>query len=812
MTTAKFFSKCRGGIFGAAMSRQFAFMLFTFILLLLIVVVPLLVSDLTHPITGRFDGQVLEGNPQAIAAFYTRTFEGGIFLGGLAQALSVASLLSIVAFACALSSARHMHSMKMTDLFHSLPVRREKLLLTNLVTSMITVIGPLLLVTAGSTLGILLAYGRYGWVGPWFFGVIAMDFLTILLAVFVMYTFTTFIAVQVGTTFDALALTGTLGFMPTAIYLIGGGVWSEHIYGAVFNADWALRLSPFLFYFERVYLMRHAWIGLGDEPSYAGLIAVFAIWTLVGVGLFVGAIQLYKRRKSELAGQTQPQGRLQMIAKFFVAFLGGAMFMAIFFHHSVSARIIAIITATVVIGLIAELILSRGVRAIPRNAKWLAVAGVVYCLLYLGMANDVLGHSTRVPREANITAVSVSYRGRFQSETTPARVFGLHDPLHNTLPLTDPGSIAIVREVHQAIIDDYVRDRERHNHRLTRWGRGSHNLSVRYYLRTGGTFERRYRITNANHMLLTRLESQPDFIAANHPLFFMEDFTRITGRQMEVVAELLVVADRHYLTAVDPNALLSALREDMLRETLDEILNPVNPTVAYIALTYREPGVMERQWQRSGSVYRVRVLADTTIPLTEASTSTLGLLRDHGLSDLLRPGIEGVSEVIITDLASGNRSREQGRVVQLTPDTGRDFDHFYRLEGERAAAVREEAQSDLVFFSLTDPEDIAHVIGRGHTAMFIGEDAFDQVLVMHILGPDETLATRYILPDDLPLSIRGEAIAQMERRAGEGIQHTNGLTPSGLAWETRTAAATIHATSSAAAGDVQYLFLPESGS
>ena len=193
MITAKFFSRQgRGrGIFASVLRGQLGFMVANFIVLFLVIVLPFLVAAPDHTRHHMFRGQQLAGNPYAIQRFYENVFSGGIYLGGEGHALAVALILSVVAFACALSSARYMHSMKMTDLFHSLPVRREKLLLTNLAASMIVTLGPLLVLTVLTMLGILLAYGGFGWVASWFFGVIVLGLLIATAAVVAMYAFTT---------------------------------------------------------------------------------------------------------------------------------------------------------------------------------------------------------------------------------------------------------------------------------------------------------------------------------------------------------------------------------------------------------------------------------------------------------------------------------------------------------------------------------------------------------------------------------------------------------------------------------------------
>ena len=772
MTTIKSSSNDRAaGLFSGALRRQLGFMIAASIFLFIITVVPYLVSppDHTHrmpPTTEALRSLEADG---WIASFYEQAFASGIYFDH-GQAVAIAVILSFFAFACALSSARYMHSMKMSDLYHSLPVRRERWMLTNLAASMAAVLGPLLILTLCTMLGILIAYGGYGWVGGWFFGVIAADFLTIAVVVLVMYTFTTFIAVQVGNTFDAFALTCALGFLPTAVYLISGAVWQSAIYGAVFNPDYALVLSPFLFYFE---LLRLSFSPGSGWIDYAAAAPVFLVWALIGAGLFWAATLLYRRRKSELAGQTQPQGHLQMITKFFVAFCGAAIFLAIFYdRYPLFGRVFVILLATVFIGLLAELILSRGVRSIVKNAKWLAVAGLAYSLLYLGVQADILGHTAAIPQPDRIVSVSIDYRGRFESEDHPSRLTG---DWQNPTVLTAPESTALVREVHAQIIQDHLAEKTRTDGSVTssvfgvswssRWG--PNQLSIQYLLADGRTFERRYTdISDQTFLLLTGLEDRPDFIAANHPLFFMEEYRQTaSGRhpiEVQVVAVPLIGGTVPlFLSGEDAQRLIGALQEDMLRKTLDEILNPAHPALGFIELSYHEQTASDRPGSR-------RLVVSTLIPVTQGDTSTLSLLQSLGAIERFAPETELVHEILITDFGDGfwlpGRGAGQNQVISLNPSHHGFHDLHWYLNPE--FHLHHAGGDSRRVFSVTGDDEIAHLLGRVHSTLLTNEENAGRALYMQIYGPEQRmLSAGFVLLGDLPASVRGQVAAYLEERA-----------------------------------------------
>ncbi|MCL2578595.1 MAG: hypothetical protein FWE32_01025 [Oscillospiraceae bacterium] len=764
MTTTKSFSNLRGGLFASALRAQLGFAIASFIFLFIAMVVPFLVSAPSHNSGWSIarDASVYELE-QMIANFYANAFSYGVYFDPSQTGL-IAVILSFFAFACALSSAKYMHSMKMSDLYHALPVRREKLMLTNLAASAIAVLGPLLVLTVGTMLGILIVYGRYGWVGGWFFSVILADFLAIAAVSFVMYAFATFIAVQVGTTFDAFALTGLLGFLPTAVYLIGGAIWQSTVYGAVFSADYALRLSPFLFYFE-IFRVRSLPIA---AHSVWGALPVFLAWTAIGVGLLYAATLLYKRRKSELAGTTQPEGRLQMIAKFFSAFCGGAIFLAIFNDYPLAGRMFVILLATVAIGLIAELILARGVRSMKRNIKWLALAGLVYSLLYLGATMDILNHAQRIPASNSIVAVSIDYRGRFENENHPSWVMP-GQAWNVTRPLTEPESIEIVREVHRRAVEDHFAERQEwanitgvssYNFMgfATRWS--SNNIHIRYQLSNGRTFERRYPSMNSDTFrLLTGLEAQPDFIAANHPIFFMEDYRQVTNRgPIEIEAILISLTggpSRSTLSGEQAERLARALREDMLRETLDEVRRPVHPTLGFVTLNYNEARQQpqDRRWH----------IVTTQVPITAGYTSTLAVLEGLGAADILRPDFAEVHEILVIDFVDGLSFGHRGeRVVNLSVGNRHVTDLRMILEDQRD---HPESWDNRQVFSITNPDEIANLMTRVHTTLLLDDEIIGRAVYLQAYGSyDRSLFAGYVLIEDLPVSIRSQVADHLNER------------------------------------------------
>lgn len=780
MTTPKSYSeKSRGlGMFRSALLQQSAFMIATTILLFISIVVPYLVDAPDHShLLYNYSGPDLEG---AIRYYYTRTFTG-IYLSD-AQPGIIGVILALVSFSGALFSARYLHSIKMTDLYHSLPVRREKLLLVNAGTTMLAILGPYLLIYLLTMAGQQVVFGRFGWVSAEYFRYVTMDLFTTIALVWVIYALTIFVAVNVGTTFDSLAISGTLMFLPPAVYGIGGAIWQLTTFGAEFDGKYMLRLSPFLFFFER--FSSSIYYGSRNPVyDYPYLTMLVAAWVLIGCLLFVAALLCYRRRKSEIAEQTQPFGIFQMVVKCFSVFCGSALFLGLFHDRPMAVRMLALVLGGVLVGLIVELIFARGIRSMLKNIRWLALAGGVYCLLYLGLSLDVFGFESRVPVTSNIVSATVTYRGQYWDDVSLQDLVPQKDwRSSSTTRLDDPQCIEILRSAHLSLLEHH---QQRSDEDYTTTYSGGY-LRVQYQLGNGGTLSRYYSsVDSQSYALLAQLEDKPEFIIKNNPLFFMDEYAQLPGVQLSVTADATsVVSDTPKpmkLNGEQLNRMIAALQSDTLRQPLDEILNPSQKARGYIRLTYRDfakedgfddypAAVMEEAYAKeygydysdpSGSS---SIVAQHWVPITESYTDTLILLRELGMDSLLIPDLEEVYEVRITDLYDTYQFYNANRVRRMMPEGPQNY--YWQM--------KKEENGDFQVFSVTDPAEIRLLADRGISMMFLDQRLSSQIMAMQYFDRrGGEMAMAFIRLEDLPDSVRSQAGRYLEEKSSryqdEGI-------------------------------------------
>lgn len=573
-------------VYRAAVKGQLAFAIVAAILYALLI-------PLIYFVSMHYQSHTIQGltDHVEIAAYYAsqNMLCSGIYLAEAQSGFVMASII-FLSFVLALVQNAYLHSKKNTDFYHSLPVRRTCLLGANFLATMTTVLVPFFAVYLLTMLMQLIQYGRYMPSFTQYFAFIGVDLLCCVLAAAVIYLFVTFIAVNVGTVFDAFAISGVVGILPLSIYLIGYAVWESMVYGSSLSIDYALLLSPFTFAFQR--FVNHPYPTQGIQTTgYALTTLHMGVWLVIGAVLFFAAAACYKRRKSEIAEQTQPSGVLQIVVKCFGAFCGGALFFAIFAGGGIVAWILSILAGSVLIGIIAELILSRGFRSLRKNIKWLLLAGVLCIVMVIGAHVDLTGYAARVPAPESVQSVDISYRGRLSqlSPDTQSWWYGSYSyspPETHPTTLTDPESIAILTQAHRQAVENQPPKNYEDYEQMTAdypyiW------MELTYRLKNGQTMQRSYyRMAEEATLTLTNLENKRDFITSGHALFRLgePDGGRVRGVQMYNALGRQTAAPS--LSAVDNDRLIDAIRQDLLAEPLEEILDPSAPALGYLMLSY----------------------------------------------------------------------------------------------------------------------------------------------------------------------------------------------------------------------------------
>ena len=223
---------------------------------------------------------------------------------------------------------------------------------------------------------------------------------------------------------------------------------------------------------------------------------VIAVYALVGIVLLAAAYALYRKRRSESAGDVVAVGWMKPVFRYGVSvcasMAGGLGLYMVFWGQFQSGNeydVLPMLIAMVIAGAIgyyaASMLLAKSLRVFRRSWKGLAVTALCAAVICGVMKFDVFNIETRVPAADQIRTVT----------------FRAGNNQYTLNPETDGELVEEIRAVHGAIAADadYVRAM------VDAWQRAeqasgddeiSHNKSVRltYYLKNGTEVTRRYTL------------------------------------------------------------------------------------------------------------------------------------------------------------------------------------------------------------------------------------------------------------------------------------------------------------------------------
>ena len=432
----------------------------------------------------------------------------GIYYDVAAYAVPIISLCYAVLVALAVWS--YLFNNRSTGLMHTLPIRREGLFLTNFLSGMTMMLVPYV-VTGALCILISLCFGFFDPVGPlvtilavlgdslfYFCTATAAAFVTgNLFALPVLYFIFHFLAAGMDVLISAFAggflfgvegnYTGSLDFLSPTVYLMRH-VGTHHEYEEVFVPDslhGSLTADGIGYYDSKIIsvTLEEAWI--------------IAVYALVGVVLLAVAYALYRRRRSESAGDVVAVGWMKPVFRYGVAvcasMAGGLALYMVFWGQFQSGNeydAFPMLIAMVISGSIgyyaASMLLAKSLRVFRGSWKGLAVTALCAAAICGVMKFDVFGIETRVPSADKIETLT----------------FRIANNQYDLTPETDAELIEEIRAAHLAIAEDagYIRsvndgpDRPMQSMVSGEELSAYNTVRLTYHLKNGTTVIRRYRV------------------------------------------------------------------------------------------------------------------------------------------------------------------------------------------------------------------------------------------------------------------------------------------------------------------------------
>lgn len=566
-----------------------------------------------------------------------QSYQFGMGLGAVVILPVLAMILALLQFAY-LSNRRAM------DVFGALPVRRETMLGAKMSSGLVILFLP---VTAAHLLIFLLNLILVGY-HPY----LLWETLLVLLESFVLmlipYCLTMLVSTLSGTVLENILYPLTLIFAPVVLYLLGQWIFSSAIYGYMVQDGWD-QLFGFLCPYYTTLVSAEGFLSSegiatyllagrtedAQHPAFWELAQIrllpILLWLGICVIVTVLAVICIKRRRSERAGIKGASKALNVLACLLTVITGSLMVFALFaggwFQMGQSIfSYIWLFLAILIIFAVYQLVTLQSARAMLRSWPLCAVCVGLGAVFVVFLNTNAFGIYSAIPEQEEVESVEVSYAGMAGISGDNALSVDVDAAGSIGGVYTDPDVIAAVIDFHQAALTAQDEGRENEN-----WGYDL--IQFRYRMKDGGVMARQYSIaTEEMGYAIGRLNEADAFLEKNH-IIFQEDLTRY---------DTVRISDPYHsrftdvpLESIDLTALQQAIQQDVLDDTLEEMLSPAEREIGWIHLWDTDEG------EEDSANSELSILIKGNYDNTIAYLSALGLLGE------MDPDYSAIQEIAI---------------------------------------------------------------------------------------------------------------------------------------------------------------------
>ena len=428
------------------------------------------------------------------------SFSGPEFTQMYYNAVSAVPVISLVyAALCAMAVWGYLHNTRSVGLMHTLPIRREGLFLTNFLSGLTMTLIPYA-VTGILCVVVSLCGGAFDARG------LAVTVLAVAGESFFYFSSATFVAFITGNAFAMPPLYALLHFLAVLLDWLISSFAQGFIFGFSTSytgvVEW---LSPTAYLLSRVQpIGQYAEVQrtLADGTSYTdsvltsvdlGSFWLVGVYALAGLALTALALVLYRRRRSETAGDVVAVGWLRPVFRYGVAglcaLLGGQLLYSLFWYgfqqgdyYDTLPMVVCLLAAGAIGYYGASMLLAKSLKVFRGSWKGLSAVLLGCALVCCTLHFDLLGVADRVPEAGQIWSLDIRTAGNSYTLT----------------PEADADLLEQVRTLHQAVAADeaYIRAAD-----LSRYSTASEDedpnityasLDLTYTLKNGSRVARWY--------------------------------------------------------------------------------------------------------------------------------------------------------------------------------------------------------------------------------------------------------------------------------------------------------------------------------
>lgn len=553
----------------------------------------------------------------------------------------------IMALLCGVALFNYLHSRQKVDFYHSLPISRSKLFLTNYVSGVLMVV-PAYVVMHAVAIGFAAALGAGAGIVIVEIGKAAAVNLGFFLC---MYTIAVLCTVLTGNTIIDVLLGAWALFSPTIVVALLSS-YQQTFYTTYYGTpeSIAVRVSPLIQYFainsdtaQQGYTFAGYWTG-----SAMRLVPLLLIYLALTAVLFAAAWLLFVRRRSERSGTALAFDPSKPLIKFYmvavISLSAGMIFLVIVNSFWLwFGLIVGALIGHIVIEMIYHFDFKAGL------AHWKSmIAATVILLAAVGMMKaDVFHYDQWIPKQSAVRQASVEIYGyeavnfdnssenkdRLRRSATIGGNGVYHswyawNPKSQT-ELTTPENIdAVLRLAEIGVASLPEEDEARFN---------TISYRIQYRLGSGRIAYREYNIDRQEYkteavQLIDQIRFSEEYVRSRNPIYSYDLVNEETGRinvmQIRTNADLDgsvyrgIITDRQQLETV-----LESLREEMVTLT-PEIARTQAPVLRIDLTTERRDSLLGRK--TAGTVVSDSEVHEMTyIPVYGSFTKTLLLIKEY---------------------------------------------------------------------------------------------------------------------------------------------------------------------------------------
>lgn len=407
---------------------------------------------------------------------------------GLPTGVMMAAVFGIF-FAMAMFA--YLTNPRATNGMHAMPIRREGLFLTHYLAGLFCQVVTLLVSFALAAL-VTAAFGVFDGYA------VGMGLLLCVLLVLFFYSFGVLCMVCVGQILAGAVFYGILNFLFVGMEVLLRSFAGNFLYGYDGRSS-AFSTAPLSPPVEIASSLSVSYVYDGIDPIGVRVLylGTFAAYAAAGLVLAALALLLYRKRRSEMTGNTVAIGWLRPVFKYGVAlcsaFSLGQLLSYFVFELTDSTytagALIGTIACMIFAGLIgyyaAEMLLKKSFRVFKTSWKGALATSAVLILIGLSFPLDLTGYQSRVPEQSDIVSATVNLYG--------GNVSG-------SFNLSGQESIALLRDAHCAVITDKARQTE-YNRRYVPFNGDTCTLRITYELADGTELFRSYDLSTDEALL-----------------------------------------------------------------------------------------------------------------------------------------------------------------------------------------------------------------------------------------------------------------------------------------------------------------------